>query len=96
MTAYPNGITETSSDNLKLIEGIGPKIEELLNREGIHTFEQLSETSIIRLAAILKKAGPRFQIQNPTSWPKQALMAKNGNWEELEQFRKLIISGKEV
>ncbi|MCF2498430.1 MULTISPECIES: helix-hairpin-helix domain-containing protein [Dyadobacter] len=82
-------------EDLKIIEGIGPKIEELLNREGIHTIEQLADTSIIRLAAVLKKAGPRFQIQNPTSWPKQALLAKDQKWDELEELRRLIMSNKE-
>ncbi|WP_051350318.1 helix-hairpin-helix domain-containing protein [Dyadobacter alkalitolerans] len=82
-------------EDLKIIEGIGPKIEELLNREGIHTIEQLADTSIIRLAAVLKKAGPRFQIQNPTSWPKQALLAKDQKWDELEQLKRLIMSNKE-
>ncbi|MCE7066709.1 hypothetical protein [Dyadobacter sp. CY326] len=82
-------------DDLKIIEGIGPKIEELLNREGIRTLEQLSETSAIRISAILKNAGPRFQIQNPVSWPKQALLAREQKWDELEQLRKRIMSGKE-
>ncbi|MCE7070963.1 MULTISPECIES: helix-hairpin-helix domain-containing protein [Dyadobacter] len=82
-------------EDLKIIEGIGPKIEELLNREGIHTIEQLADTSIIRLAAVLKKAGPRFQIQNPTSWPKQALLAKDQKWDELEELKRLIMSNKE-
>lgn len=81
-------------EDLKIIEGIGPKIEELLNREGIHSIEQLADTSIIRLAAILKKAGPRFQIQNPTSWPEQALLAREEKWEELDQMKKQIISGR--
>ncbi|MCF0051555.1 hypothetical protein LXM25_15920 [Dyadobacter sp. LJ53] len=82
-------------EDLKIIEGIGPKIEELLNREGIRTIEQLADTSIIRIAAILKKAGPRFQIQDPTSWPKQALLARDQKWDELEQLKRLILSGKE-
>ena len=83
-------------EDLKIIEGIGPKIEELLNREGIHTIEQLADTSIIRIAAILKNAGPRFQIQNPTSWPKQALLAKEQKWDELDDLKKRIFSGKEA
>jgi len=82
-------------EDLKIIEGIGPKIEELLNREGIRTIEQLADTSIIRIAAILKNAGPRFQIQDPTSWPKQALLAREQKWDELEQLKRLIMSGKE-
>jgi predicted flap endonuclease-1-like 5' DNA nuclease len=93
-TVYPDTSPDHEPDNLKLIEGIGPKIEELLNKEGIHTYEQLSEASIIRIAGILKKAGPRFQIHDPSSWPKQAGYAKDKNWEALNQLKFQLISGK--
>lgn len=93
-TVYPDTSPDHEPDDLKLIEGIGPKIEELLNKEGIHTYEQLSETSIIRLAGILKKAGPRFQIHDPSSWPKQAILARDKNWGALDQLKIELISGK--
>ncbi|WAC12375.1 hypothetical protein [Dyadobacter pollutisoli] len=93
-TVYPDTSPDHEPDDLKLIEGIGPKIEELLNKEGIHTYEQLSEASIIRLAGILKKAGPRFQIHDPSSWPKQAILARDKNWEALDQLKIELISGK--
>jgi predicted flap endonuclease-1-like 5' DNA nuclease len=81
-------------DDLKVIEGIGPKIEELLNREGISSYSTLSETSPIRLSSILRNAGPRFQIQDPSTWPQQALLAKKGNWAELETLKTQLIGGK--
>ena len=84
----------SQSDNLKLIEGIGPKIEALLNREGISTYQVLSETSPIRLSSILKNAGPRFQIQDPSTWPQQAQLAKLGEWQKLEVLKNKLIGGK--
>jgi predicted flap endonuclease-1-like 5' DNA nuclease len=84
----------TDPDDLKIIEGIGPKIEELLNREGIFTYSALAMTSPIRISSILKTAGPRFQIQDPTTWPKQAGLAKAAQWEELDALKKRLISGR--
>ncbi|WP_439558769.1 hypothetical protein [Dyadobacter sp.] len=93
-TVYPTTSPNAAPDNLKLIDGIGPKIEELLNKEGIYTYEQLAEASVIRMAGILKKAGPRFQIQNPSSWPKQATLARDQKWEELAQLKRSLMTGK--
>lgn len=93
-TVYPKISPDHAPDDLKIIQGIGPKIEEILNREGIHTFEQLTETSLLRIAGILKKAGPRFQLQDPSSWPEQASLAREQKWEELEKLKIKLISGR--
>jgi predicted flap endonuclease-1-like 5' DNA nuclease len=87
-------IAPAQFDDFQQIEGIGPKIEELLNREDISTFEQLSNTSYIRISHILKNAGPRFQMHDPTTWPEQARLAKEGKWEELQILKDKLISGK--
>lgn len=81
-------------DNLKLVEGIGPKIEELLNKEGIITFRQLSEASYERLRDILRAAGTRFQMHNPESWPQQAEFADDGKWEELKAWQEELKKGR--
>jgi predicted flap endonuclease-1-like 5' DNA nuclease len=94
-TVYPTISPDHAPDDLKVIEGIGPKIEEILNKEGIHTFEQLTETSVLRMAGILKKAGPRFQLHDPSTWPQQANLAKQQKWEELERFKIKLISGNQ-
>ena len=81
-------------DNLKLVEGIGPKIEELLNKEGIVTFRQLSEASYERLTDILRAAGTRFQMHDPESWPQQAEFAADGKWEELKAWQDNLNKGR--
>jgi len=74
------------SDKLQMVEGIGPKIAELLNNDGITTFAQLSETKVDHIASILKAAGSRYALANPGTWPEQAALLANG---ELEAFEKL-------
>jgi predicted flap endonuclease-1-like 5' DNA nuclease len=96
-TVYPTSrAVITTPDNLKVIEGIGPKTEALLNQEGIFTYSDLAETSPIRISLILKHAGPRFQIQDPSSWPKQAGLAKSGKWDELVHLKMQLLSGKQA
>ncbi|MGG7666468.1 hypothetical protein [Dyadobacter sp. BHUBP1] len=93
-TVYPPISPDHAPDDLKVIEGIGPKIEEILNKEGIHTYEQLMETPLLRIASFLKKAGPRYQLHDPTTWPQQAGLAKQQKWEELERLKLKLISGR--
>jgi predicted flap endonuclease-1-like 5' DNA nuclease len=82
-------------DNLKLIEGIGPKVEELMNNAHIFTFEQLSNSSSAQLLEILRKAGQNFQMHDPTTWPEQASLAREGKWTELEILKGKLKGGKQ-
>lgn len=89
------GIIKAYKENdLKAIEGIGPKIEELLQDAGIHTWGQLSDTSVERLKTILSNAGSRYQLADPASWPKQAGMAAEGDWDALEEFQEFLSGGR--
>jgi predicted flap endonuclease-1-like 5' DNA nuclease len=40
-------------DDLKLIKGVGPRIEKKLNDAGIYTFDQMSRLTAAELQAIL-------------------------------------------
>ncbi len=82
------------ADDLKQLEGIGPKIEELLNAAGIHTWKQLSLTSPEALASILQKAGDRFRIHDPSSWPEQAKLLAEGRFEEFEKLTDSLTGGR--
>jgi predicted flap endonuclease-1-like 5' DNA nuclease len=86
--------TSIKKDDLKIVEGIGPKIEELFNSEGIFTFAELAATSVDKMKAILDTAGPRFQIHNPATWANQAAMARDGNWDELKKWQDILYKGK--
>lgn len=83
----PNG-----ADNFKKIEGIGPKIEEILKAGGITTFSKLSKTHYDDLKALLNEAGPRYKMHNPTTWPQQAALADDGAWKELSEFQGHLLS----
>ncbi len=81
-------------DDLKIVEGIGPKIEQLLNKEGILTYAQLALTSPDRIREILVAAGTRFQMHDPTTWPTQSAMARDGKWEELKVWQDELNKGR--
>lgn len=81
-------------DDLKRIEGIGPKISRLLKDHGILTFAQLAATSPDRLWAILQEAGPRFQLANPESWPEQARLAADDAGDELQALQDRLLGGR--
>ncbi len=85
--------TKFKPDDLKVVEGIGPKIEQLLKSDGILTWSQLAKADPGRLQAILEKAGPRFKMHKPESWPGQAQMAGSGQWEELEILQERLVGG---
>jgi predicted flap endonuclease-1-like 5' DNA nuclease len=82
-------------DDLKIIEGIGPKIEELYNAAGIFTFKQLIATPVEKLKQILVDAGPRFQMHDPTTWAEQARLADEGKMDELKALQDRLNAGKE-
>ncbi|HSF82927.1 MAG TPA: DUF4332 domain-containing protein [Anaerolineales bacterium] len=83
--------TTPTGDDLKVIEGIGPKIAALLQANGISTYAQLAKSSPGTLDAVLKSANLRFA--RPASWPEQARLAANGEWEALKQLQNELKGG---
>ena len=70
--------SDDARNDLKIIEGIGPKIEGLLNQAGITTFERLAATNVKHRRKILDDAGPAYKVHNPATWKEQAKMALAG------------------
>lgn len=85
-----------TSDNLQIIEGIGPKIEELLHASGINTWADLAKASFERLRQILDDAGPSYRVHNPGTWSEQASLAAAGKWEELIVLQKALDAGEDT
>lgn len=82
-------------DDLKIVEGVGPKIETLLKEGGISTWAELAAASEERLKEILDAAGPRYQIHDPSTWPAQAKFAVDGKWDELKEYQEMLIGGRD-
>jgi len=72
-------------DDLKRIEGIGPKIAMILNEDGIVTFSGLASTQEDHLRQLLDEAGIRSAYVG--TWSKQAQLAEAGQWAELETYQ---------
>ncbi|MVM40214.1 50S ribosomal protein L17 [Spirosoma sp. HMF3257] len=88
-------LVETSGDDLTKIEGIGPKIAELLNNAGITTFAQLADAQDETVQQVLVDAGPRFNVHDATTWNEQAALARDGKWDELTELQDRLKGGKE-
>jgi len=82
-----------AEDDLTKIEGIGPKIAELLRANGINSFEALSRADVGKLWSILEKGGPRFKLANPATWPAQALLCVRGDWDGLKRYQDKLYIG---
>ena len=81
-------------DDLRRIEGIGPKISNVLQDAGITTFAQLAATETDRLREILSEGGIR--IANPGTWPEQARLAAAGDWDGLKKLQGQLKGGRRV
>lgn len=82
------------TDDLKKIEGIGPKIAQILQDKGISTFEDLSKAKAATIKTYLTEAGSRYKLHDPSTWPKQAKLAAKGEWEKLAKLQDELKGGK--
>jgi F-type H+-transporting ATPase subunit gamma len=85
-------------DDLKKIEGIGPKMEEALHAVGIDTFEKLASAPLDALKAAVDAAGlltmaTRNGIE---TWSKQSALAAQDAWDDLKAYQDKLVGGREI
>jgi len=82
-------------DDLKVIEGIGPKLASVLQEAGIATYAQLADTEVSQIEQILEAADPRLlRLAKPAAWPEQAALAASGQFEALEALQGELKGGR--
>lgn len=86
---------KVSTQDLTKIEGIGPKAAEALIKAGIGTYAALADATPEQIKEILTEASSRMAHLDPTSWPKQAVMAASGEWEALKEWQDNVKGGVE-
>lgn len=65
-------------NDLKVIKGIGPKMETLMNDNGITSYEDLEKITLTNLEKVLTDAGMNTKMYNSADWKVQAKeLAKN-------------------
>ncbi len=77
-----------AKNDLKVIKGIGPKLEEALNSVGITAYEQLAKTTIKDLTKVLSDAGINTKIYDLSGWKAQAKLALKGDMEAVANWKK--------
>ena len=83
-------------DDLKIIEGIGPKAAEVLVAAGIDTFAKLAKAKVEKINEILDGAEAKVQHLDPTTWAQQAQLAADGKMDELKKLQDELNGGKAV
>ncbi len=87
------GFAIKNANDLTIVEGIGPKINELFNNNGIKTFAQLAAATVPQMRKILDSGGSRFRIANPGTWAQQAALAAENKWTELKKLQDKLSAG---
>lgn len=80
--------------DIEQVEGIGPKIAELLRARGLGSFGALANASPGTLREILDDSGPAYRIADPSTWPEQARLAADGRWDELRRLQDALNAGR--
>lgn len=81
-------------DDLKIIEGIGPKMEAALRSGGITTYKDLASRSPEEINRILIAQNPRYKMAYTKSWPKQAKLASEGAFDKLKALQDELDRGR--
>ena len=87
-------VEEREVDDFTKIEGIGPKINQIMIDGGVTTYAAMAYAKPEQLKDILAAAGNRYKMHNPTTWPQQAKLAEEGKWDELKKLQDELDGGK--
>ena len=101
-TQEPESEQKTEPDDLKLIEGIGPKVEALMHEKGIYTFAQIAAEAqaVGEIQKWLDDLGWQFLL--PDTWPEQARLAEQAKQRglspamspEFNEYKAYLFAGR--
>ena len=81
-------------DDLTQLEGIGPKVANVLAGIGVTTFDELAKSEIGTLKDALASAG--YQYMDPAGWIDQAVLAAKGDMDGLKKLQDALKGGRKV
>ncbi|MFG2038544.1 helix-hairpin-helix domain-containing protein [Dactylosporangium sp. NPDC048998] len=83
------------ADDLKRIEGIGPKMSAALVAAGIRTYAQLADADVDTLRAAIEAAGLRF-APSIVTWARQARLLADGDEEGFADLTRRLVAGRDT
>ena len=87
-----HAVAPKQEDDLKVLEGIGPKVESVLKAAGIASFADLAQADAAKVQSVLNTAG--LQMMNPAGWIEQAKLAAKGDMEGLKKMQAELKGGR--
>lgn len=63
---------EVIGDDLTKLEGVGPKLAEILSEGGFTTYAAIAAASVEDIQKVLEAAGSRYASKDPAPWIEQA------------------------
>lgn len=85
---------KNGKDDFTIVEGIGPKINQLIHDAGINFYADLAAAPVDTIQKILDDAGPRYKLAKPGTWPAQADMAAKNKWVALKTWQDELDGGQ--
>lgn len=92
--AAPKKAATTKADDLKKIEGVGPKAAEAMVNAGLESFAKVAKAKPEAIEAILAEASSRLAHLVANTWPAQAKLAAEGKWDELKELQDNLDGGR--
>lgn len=86
--------TTGKADDLKKIEGVGPKAAEAMVAAGLDTFAKIAKAKPADIEKILADASSRLAHLVANTWPEQAKLASEGKWDELKELQDNLDGGR--
>jgi predicted flap endonuclease-1-like 5' DNA nuclease len=84
-------VKSSAADDLTELEGIGPKVANILAGMGISTFESLAKADYDKVKTALDAAG--YKYMDPAGWIEQAALAAKGDTEGLKKLQDSLKGG---
>ncbi|MGJ8665597.1 MAG: 50S ribosomal protein L21 [Patiriisocius sp.] len=85
---------KAKADDLKKIEGVGPKAAEAMVAAGLDTFAKVAKAKPEAIEAILAEASSNLAHLVANTWPEQAKLAADGKWDELKKWQDELDGGR--
>lgn len=79
-----------SPDDLKRVMGIDESIEKILFTAGINSFAELAKMEPDEIRNLLVVVDPALEKVDPSTWPAQARLAFDEEWEVLQDYQEQI------
>lgn len=78
-----------TTDDLTQITGIDPATADILRAAGLQSYAELAKMEPATLRQLLQQYGGNANL-DPASWPAQARLALNGEWEVLRDYQETL------